>query len=418
MGYKYCVMIKIDHTTLAKNPALGFYQVNDQVYWDKTSALIEGSRLGFKYKDLKWNFNNEAFSKFDWTVEPPGSIRDYYHIRAKQIREKYDYIILNLSGGADSTTVLYSFIQQGLFVDEVVVCHTTGAQKTEANNTNFHSSNEFSEFEYAAKPLLKWLNKVSPKTKITIRDFSKEVLESNNMWDENFIYWTGDYITPGCVVRYSSAGTIDHLRTFDKGYKVGIIFGTDKPRVIIHNDMVYTLFVDRPVHSATPALVNNGFNNTNVELFYWSPELPQLIIKQVHIVKRWFELQHNQRLSYMLDSKWQVSAINRTAYESTIKGIIYPDYDLRTFQANKPETAMFQEWDHWMINYKDSAGYKTFMRGVDHLYKNIDADFLMVKATFNIPGTEIKDKNWEYRPCFSTPYAIGKFKKTDNEVLF
>lgn len=411
-------MIKIDHSTFTKNPALGFYQIGGKTFWDKASALMGGTALGLGYSDLKWHFNDDEFSKFNWQDEPPGSIRDYYHIRARQLREKYDYIILNLSGGGDSTTVLFSFIQQGLFVDEVVVRHTSQGQKAEADSKNFHASNEFSEFEYAAKPLLKWLQMVSPKTKITIHDFSKDALNTDAMWDENFIYWTGDYVTPGCVVRYNHASNIEHLRTFDQGKRVGIIFGTDKPRVIFQSDDVHVLFLDRPVHSATPAQVNNGFTNTEVELFYWSPELPQLVIKQAHLIKRWFELPANQKLSYMLNFWWQLNPLNRTIYEATIKGVIYPDYDLRTFQANKPEIAMFQEWDFWMNDFKDSTGYKTFMRGVEHLYKNINQDFLMIKAPQRLPGAVMNDSNWEYRPCYSKRYFIGKFKKAAPDNLF
>lgn len=411
-------MIKIDHTTFDKNPALGYYEIGGKTFWDKASALMEGTKLGLKYKDLKWVFNEKEFSACEWKDEPQGSIRDYYHIRARQLREKYDYLILNLSGGGDSTTVLYSFIQQGLFIDEVVVRHTTQGQKTEASDKNYHAANEFSEFEYAAKPLLKWLQKVSPQTKITVHDFSKDAMAGELLWDENFIHWIGDYVTPGCIVRYTHASNIESLRTFDKGKKVGIIFGTDKPRVILRNDNIYVFFLDRPVHSATPAQVNNGFNNIGVELFYWSPELPQLVIKQAHIIKRWFEMPANQRLSYMLDFQWQTNALNRTVYEATIKGIIYPDYDLNTFQANKPAIVMFQEWDFWMNEYRDTSGFKTFMRGVDHLYKNIDQDFLMIKATESIPGTKLNSTNWEYKACFSKIYHVGKFNKPISTDLF
>jgi hypothetical protein len=411
-------MIKIDHTTLNKNPMLGYYEIGGNVFWDKASALIEGTKMGLKYKDLKWVFNDQDFSKYNWQDEPSGSIRDYYHIRARQLREKYDYLILNLSGGGDSTTVLYSFIQQGLFIDEVVVRHTTQGQKVDPDHKNLHAANEFSEFEFAAKPLLKWLANVSPKTKITIHDFSKDVLAGDQLWDENFIYWTGDYVTPGCVVRYNHATNIEDLRNFDQGKRVGLIFGTDKPRVIFQKDDVHVLFLDRPVHSATPALVNNGFTNTEVELFYWSPELPQLVIKQAHIIKRWFELPANQRLSYMLDFWWQLNPLNRTVYEATIKGVIYPDYDLKTFQANKPGSAMFQEWDYWLNDFKDSNGYKTFMRGVDHLYKNIDKDFLMIKSAVAVPGAVFDPTNWEYKPCYSKRYYIGKFKKLVQTDLF
>ena len=411
-------MIKIDHLTLTKDPKLGHYEIGGKIFWDKPSALIEGSKLNLKMDDLKWNFNEETFSKFDWSNEPPGDIRDYYKLRARQIREKYDYIILNLSGGGDSTTVLYSFIQAGLFVDEVMVRHATVATKNfKSDRRNFNPANEFSEFEFAAMPILKWLSTVSPQTKITIHDFSKDVLDDTIVWDENFIYWTGDYVTPGCIVRYNNATNLETLRTFDKGKKVAIIFGTDKPKFFTHQGNCYFYFVDRVVHSAVPSSVNNGFTNTNVELFYWSPDLPALIAKQCHTIKRWFELPENQRLSYMLDFWWQTSSANRTAYEWVIKSIIYPDYDLGTFQCDKPIKSVYQEWDFWLENFKDSNGYKTFMRGKDFLYKNINDSFLRIVSSDRMPDAKINSDNWEYKICTSKKYLVGKFEKKENLIL-
>jgi len=247
-------MIKIDHTTLAKDPTLGFYEIGSQVYWDKASALMAGTRQNLGWSDIHWNFNDVEFGQFDWTIEPPGNIRDYYHARARQLREKYDYLILNCSGGGDSTTMLYAFINQGLHVDEIFVRHATaGTNKYNATNKIFDPSNEFSEFEYAALPLIKWLENVSPRTKITVHDFSLDIINDTLTWDENFIHWCGDYVTPGCIVRYSHASQKDSLNTFDKGKRIGILFGTDKPRIIIDNDKVYTLFGDRQVSSALPA---------------------------------------------------------------------------------------------------------------------------------------------------------------------
>lgn len=327
-------MIKIDHTTLAKDPTLGFYQIGSQVYWDKASALIEGTRLNLGRNDVHWNFNDSKFAAFDWTVEPPGEIRDYYHARARQLREKYDYLILNCSGGGDSTTMLYAFINQGLHVDEIFVRHATaGTNKYNATNKIFDPSNEFSEFEYAALPLIKWLENVSPRTKITVHDFSLDIINDTLTWDENFIHWCGDYVTPGCIVRYSHASQKDSLTTFDKGKRIGILFGTDKPRIIIENNKVYTLFGDRQVSSTLPAAVNNGYTNTQVELFYWHPDALPLMAKQCHVVKRWVENPLNRGLRYMFNLQWLRSSVNRTAYELLVKGLIYPDYDTRTFRA-------------------------------------------------------------------------------------
>lgn len=397
---------------MTKNPKLGYYCIGGKTFWNKATALIEGSKMGLTYDDLEWNFNDNRFKKHDWSQEPEGDIRSYYHIRARQLRDKYDYLILNFSGGSDSTTILYSFIQQGLFLDEVVVRHATaGTNKWTPNNLNYNAANEFSEFEYAAKPILKWLEKVSPRTKITVHDFSKDIIDDKLVWDENFIYWTGDYVTPGCIARFNHATNLDHLKIFDKGKSVGIIFGTDKPRVIYQNDDVNIVFVDRATHTAIPATVTSGFDNTQVELFYWSPDLPELMIKQCHIIKKWFEMPQNERLSYMLNFWWQLSPINRGTYESTIKGLIYPDYDLTTFQTDKPVKATMQEWDYWIEDFKDSSGFYTFKRGLNHLYTHIDKSFLKVIEPLRLPGVEINSENWEYRPCYSKRYYLGKFKK-------
>ncbi len=404
-------MLKLDHTTMIKNPSMGWYEIGGEIYWDKASALLEGTKRNLRYKDLHWNFNDDVFGKFNWSEEPEGDIRNYYCLRAKQLREKYDYLILNLSGGSDSTTILYSFIQENLHLDEVVIRYAKeGTKNFKPDNKNFNASNEFSEFEYAGKPLLEWLSVHSPRTKITIHDFSQEILDSNLSWDENFIYWTGDYVTPGCIVRYNHFSNLDHLKTFDKGKRIGIIFGVDKPRLILEDDSLYVRFVDRPVHIALPATVNNGFSNLNVELFFWSPELPSLISKQAHLIKKWFELSYNKMHSYMLDPNWQINPMNRTIYEAFIKGIIYPDYDLRTFQTNKPMKAVYQEWDYWMDSFKTSNGYNTFMNGLSHLYQNIDHSFFkMPGAGIEISSTESK-KHWEYRTCVSKKYFVGKFR--------
>jgi len=405
-------MIKLNHNTMTLSPRMGYYIIGGKIFWDKATALIEGSKMGLSYSDLKWNFNDAAFSVLDWTSEPTLDIRTYYQIRARQLREKYDYLILNFSGGSDSATALYSFIQQGLFIDEVVVRHASlGTKKYDPNDKIFLAENEFSELEYAAMPILKWLETVSPKTKITIHDFSKDIIDKDLIWDENFIHWTGDYVTPGCIVRYNHITNLEHLKTFEKGKSIGIIFGVDKPRITFQNEDVNLFFVDRPVHIALPATVNSGFTNTHVELFYWSPDLPELIIKQAHLIKKWFEIPENQKHSYMLDFWWQMNPNNRTTYEWAVKGIIYPDYDLKTFQCNKPIKAMFQEWDYWMNDFKDSAGYNTFLAGAKYLYDNISSSFLKISDVENFPGAEMNSKNWEYRPVITKRYFLGKFKK-------
>jgi hypothetical protein len=400
--------MKLNHNTLLQNPDLGYYEIGGVKYWNKASALLEGTKLGFKYSDLHWNFNDDFFDKFNWTEEPAGSITEYYQTRARALREKYDYIILNCSGGADSTTMLYSFLQQGLFVDEIMMRHADVGTKKYQGQLNLEASNEHSEYEYAGIPLLQWVNKVSPKTKITVHDFSLDIINQDLTWDENFIYWCGDYVTPGCIVRYTHASMKDSLSMFDKGRSVGILFGTDKPRVYAHDNNLYLFFMDRAVHSATPATVTNGYDNINVELFYWAPESANMVAKQCHLIKNWFNHPMNNRLKYMLSQDWLANPVNRTVYESVIKGVIYEDYDLSTFQVNKPSRTVLQEWDYWINDHTDTPGYKTFMRGMIHLYQNIDKSFLRHNDKDTLSLNKKTALTWEYKPCPSNSYLIGQ----------
>jgi hypothetical protein len=401
----------LDHSTLSKNPRLGWYEIGGKIHWDKASALIDGSHRNLTFKDLHWNFNDEEFSKFDWTVEPPGDVRDYYRARAKQLREQYDYLILNFSGGSDSATVLYSFIQQGLHIDELVYRYAGNGMKRHGfSNKNFDASNEVSEYEYTTKPMLEWVKKVSPRTKITIHDFTNDVIGNKNVgWDENFIHWVGDFVTPGCIVRYNHDFIADYNKEFDKGKKVGIIFGTDKPRIISEDNKLYMIFVDRTVHVALPAAVNNGYTNTNVELFYWDPASTAMLAKQAHMIKRWFDLPANKPMRFMMNQTWLTNPRNRSTIEAVIKGIVYPDYDLTLFQCNKPVRTVFQEWDYWMKDFKNTAGFVKYMSGLKHLKRNINQTFLRKsgETTLFTEESVVPLVDWEYIPCISNKYYIG-----------
>lgn len=396
---------------MQKIPSLGWYEVGSTIHWDKASALIDATSKNLGYSDVRWNFNDEEFGKVNWTQEPPGDVRSYYWARARQIREEYDYLILNFSGGSDSATVLRSFVDQGLLIDEVVMRHATaGTEKYRANNLDFDASNEHSELEFAAMPILKWLEKVSPRTKIVVHDFSLDVIGKDKelIYDENFVYWCGDFITPGCIVRYNH-NNIESFKRFDCGQKIAIIFGTDKPRIVYQNGRFYNFFIDRTVHVALPATVTNGYDNINVELFYWSPKSILLMVKQAHEVKRWFSRPENKMLLHMLDTNWQTNPLNRTILESILKAIIYPDYDLTIFQCNKPVRSVFQEWDYWMANHTDSEAYKIYMRGLIHLKSNIDKSFLRLSGSIR-PFKEhesVPMVGWEYKIYTSKWYDIG-----------
>jgi diphthamide synthase (EF-2-diphthine--ammonia ligase) len=97
-----------------------------------------------------------------------------YDLRARQLREKYDYLILSYSGGADSHNVLMSFIKQGIHLDEIVVNTMEKGNKksTSINNKNVQATNAAAEHELQTVPRLKEAAALIPRTKITICDLT------------------------------------------------------------------------------------------------------------------------------------------------------------------------------------------------------------------------------------------------------
>jgi hypothetical protein len=99
-----------------KNCLTGFYEINDIIVTNKIEALYLGSNLK---KIPTWNFYNDSFKKFDWTKKPVRSIEQLYRARAQELRDKYDYISLSFSGGADSWNMLNVFLSNNIHIDEI-----------------------------------------------------------------------------------------------------------------------------------------------------------------------------------------------------------------------------------------------------------------------------------------------------------
>src|SRR5210317_184486 len=82
----------------------------------KTYSLTEAYEFS---NNVKWHFNDEVFSKYNWKIEPIESLFELYKKRCQQIRENYDYIVLMYSAGADSDNVLNCFVRNNIKLDEV-----------------------------------------------------------------------------------------------------------------------------------------------------------------------------------------------------------------------------------------------------------------------------------------------------------
>jgi hypothetical protein len=355
--------------TIEQNPKLGFYTVGDKVFYSKPLALIESTQTGhFPH----WNFNNKIFGDQPWTEEPETDLQELYRRRALQLREQYDYIRLELSGGADGNTALYSFVLNGIHIDEVVFRYPkTGEKNVSADPFNTKPENTLSEWEYACKPTLEWLRINAPKTLITIHDYSVDMLAGKH--DESWVFYTRDYFQPGHRFKHTVDAVKEHKILLERDQRICMLWGVDKPKVCVKDQKWYLYFMDIQANAANPDI--KEYTNITNEYFFWSPDMPDLIRKQAHTIKNWFNLENNKYLQHLV--RWpNYSFAQRTTFEHIVKPLIYPDYDPTTFQTSKPTNSFYNEMDHWFYtNFQDTDVYSTWQAGLNVLTKNIDPKF-------------------------------------------
>jgi hypothetical protein len=352
-----------------QNPKLGFYTVGEKQIYNKVEALTEATKTGHF---PEWNFSRPIFEQVAWDIEPTVPLQELYRQRAQQLREQYDWIRLEASGGGDSSTALYSFLLNGIHIDEVVFRYPKKGEKGVSNDPfNTKPQNTLSEWEYAAKPLLDWVKTHYPKVKITIHDYSEYILDSAT--DESWVYKGKDYFQLAHVCKHDAIAADSHRKDADSGKNICILYGIDKPKMCIRDGKWYVYFMDLQANHSNSTFYE--YTNIINEYFYWTPDFPEIIHKQAHIIKNWFSLPQNKHLQYLV--RWpNYSIAHRTAYEQMVKPLIYPDYDPATFQTSKPTNSFYNEMDYWFYaNFKETQAYQIQKAGLDLLVNTIDPKY-------------------------------------------
>jgi len=344
----------------------GFYQVGEHKFYSKLEAAHLRDRTGWP---MTWNFNDLAFSACRWDIEPDQSLEELYRQRAQQLRDQYDYLVLWFSAGADSMNILDSFIDNDIKLDEVasyVNYEATGDQFNHLNGEIFN----------VAIPKIEQVKHRQPGIKHTIIDLTKLTLDYFNNKETKFdwIYHMNGYVNPNCASRQDIKQQVPEWRNMiDAGQRVGFIYGLDKPRVTGLNGKFYFRFVDfidNAVTANTQMLNRPGDFD---ELFYWTPDLPEIVIKQAHVVKRFLK-QATSTTPYVTTTDTGIvsTVIDKKVHWLSLDGInnlVYPKWKPVLYQV-KPPSIFFTPRDEWFFNLSDSDPAKSSWRiGLEHVWK-------------------------------------------------
>jgi hypothetical protein len=360
---------------------LGYYQVGTEKIINKSQALIRASATGHT---VHWNFNDDIYSKFDWSIPVNVALPDLYKLRAQQLRDQYDHLMLYYSGGADSTNVLHAFIDNNIFIDEIVMQYPKPLEST-MNNIDTGNDNYFSEIKYAAMVHLDQVkHRLDPRTRIRILDQAADtttIFKKDN-WFEQFPL--GTMITPAATGRQISAIIDPELdKLYTQGKTVCQIYGVDKPIVSVNDEGEYfSYFIDAHATHAVPTGYNLGDLASKfffMEFFYWTPDLPEIAIRQAQEIKLVAETDRNVH--------WHLKnagSLHIDQLRSVLHPIIYcTEANAPVFQTRKPGSNVYRPMDKWFWLPEFKQSQENYLNIIDYLDQVIDPKYLSNNSVYN-----------------------------------
>lgn len=207
-----------------------------------------------------------AWNEIDFSKPPKTDYFDLVKQRARHIRQNYEYVRFWLSGGLDSYTALWGFVESGTKIDEIIVVRKF-----------VHSPDELNSFEenVTIKKILELYKHQLKHTKITYLDydwhFSKQIY---SCIENDWVDWTFG------ICPLSIRSSVDHgnpflkypelLNLFDQNIKVADVYGLEKSKVLDINGERYHVMLD--------TTLNTLCGRPGIVPFYFDHQFPHLYV--------------------------------------------------------------------------------------------------------------------------------------------
>jgi hypothetical protein len=349
---------------------LGYYVCDQKIFTSKIEACIYSTT---NKKPIQWIFNDREFGSYPWHIEPSLSLDELYDKRSREIREKYDYVALSYSGGADSHNILESFLRQDLFIDEIIVNIFEKANTMyKADPTIKDNWNYGAEYKLQIYPRLNEIKNRSPRTKITVVDMSDAVFDFLRSADDaSWVLKKRETLNVSGVTRYNYVWFKDVKKQFDKNKKLVLLVGEGKPMTFIRDDQFYITFADKSANVITAQEHLEDHPNATVELYYWHPDSLDIMAKQAHVIKKWLKMNPSMIPIWSPKTREEFDANNGKFYQRLLRDIIYTTWNNNWYQADKSKLTWYDEIDTWFHElYHNTREYRIWFEGVLYVEKN------------------------------------------------
>lgn len=373
----------------------GYYTVGPLKTYSKLEAIMEHDRTGVY---PHWHFNEEVFGVIDWRQEPTEDLTELYRRRAQQIRDRYDYLVLWYSGGADSTNILQTFINNDIKLDEIAQFYSLEGDGDPDSNFN-------AEVIRVAIP---WSLKITEEYRYIKHRVIDQSRLIESIYDQpeikhDFLFLQNTTISPNNFSRvYLRKVVQDYADMISKGIRLCFIWGSEKPRISRVNGRYCLRFQDLIDNCVSPLIQQERFQGWHDELFYWSPDFAQGLVKQAHMVKKTLpSLPFNDTFFRKEHTPYGVVDRDNDTWYLTDHGlhsIIYPGWDINTFSVGKKRSPILSLRDSWYLNKQDGSTSR-FMHGI----KTFDSILSSASDGFWKNKTDLMDG---VKGCLSPPYFI------------
>lgn len=350
------------------NDKHGYYVVGWKKFYNKTQALQYSNKIKF---NARWVFNDDVYGSIDWSIPIETSLVQLYKQRALQLREKYDHLILHYSGGQDSNNMLHSFIDNNIHLDELLI-QVPKPQQRHTNSTDTDWRNYWGEIEHQAIPYLKQFESKLSKTKITIQDMSQSPIDlfSKDNWMETLLPSASYNI--GVLSRTMGQYTIPGiLEISEKGKTSCNILGIDKPLVLFDGHDYYAYFADQNAYHIPPldSTMHDLYNQAVTEFFYWTPDLPEIVVKQAQEIKN--SCLTNSHIRNLFS---RTLHNDLTVYRNVMQTLIYQkEHAPMLLQTHKPPQSAGRILNAWFFEGVNTDIVQNYEYAIDSLRHNIDS---------------------------------------------
>ncbi len=355
----------------------GYYKVGDFIFTHKIEALKYAKKFG---SSVSFHFNDEVFSSYDWTVdpEPNTSLSELYRLRAQELRDNNDYLVLAYSGGPDSQNVLDSFLKNNIHIDEIV--NFNSYESTGVVNNTIHNA----DYYYNVKPNIENIYKEhGSKIKYTTVD---EVSAIKTLWNQARISGNHGMLfgTMGFPSTLMYRGLwiklVPHIwEKILNGDKVKVIYGADKPYIGLHDNKHFVSFGDIFGDTINMLLYDPDIKGRDLlEFFYHSPDNPKIVIKQARILKQYMDFYSKQDdyedpSIYNTDKTRSPLTCTGKQYSGNLKyglyhKLIYPNWN-PNFITPKEGRLGTRPFDNWWVSQFTEQEKSVWTYGLGEQFK-------------------------------------------------